>query len=88
MADHAGMSRGPDYHLNLSSAVPTPASPSTTARTPRAWLAIRWRCCSAYSRIYKSLDGTQYAGQCPRCAKPIRVQVGQGGTASRFFEAG
>jgi len=53
----------------------------------RPWLAIHWRCCSVYSRIYRDAAGVAYHGRCPRCAKPLHVAVGEGGTNARFFEA-
>ena len=53
----------------------------------RPWLAIRWLCCSTYSRVYRNKTGTAYEGRCPRCSKPITVRVGSGGTADRFFDA-
>jgi hypothetical protein len=91
----------PDYILDLSSlksppddrgdeqppdAAPAEPRPSQSLRG-RPWLAIHWRCCSVYSRIYRSADATVYEGRCPRCGKPLRVAVGKGGTDSRFFEA-
>ncbi|MEM9252391.1 MAG: hypothetical protein AAGB29_08590 [Planctomycetota bacterium] len=54
----------------------------------RPWIAIRWECCSSYSRIYRNPAGTAYAGQCPRCGRPISVRIGPGGIDTRFFAAG
>jgi hypothetical protein len=53
----------------------------------RPWLAVRWRCCEVYSRVYRNAQGTHYDGRCPRCARPVRAVVGEGGTDQRFFEA-
>jgi hypothetical protein len=61
----------------------TPGAPGT----PRPFLGIRWECCGTYSRIYKNKEGTAYTGFCPRCAKPVRVLIGEGGTGERFFVA-
>lgn len=75
---------GPDYIVELSGRRQEPASSSVTGRP---WLAVRWRCCEVYSRMYRRADGTAYEGRCPRCGRPIRVRVGPGGTSTRFFEA-
>jgi hypothetical protein len=53
----------------------------------RPWLAVQWRCCSVYSRIYRNAAGDRYAGRCPRCGRPVNVGVAPDGTDSRFFEA-
>lgn len=54
----------------------------------RAWIAVKWTCCSAYSRIYKHRDGDRYEGRCPKCMKQVSARVGPGGTDRRMFEAG
>ena len=51
----------------------------------RAWLGVRFDCCGAYARAYKTADGAAYAARCPRCLKPVRFRVGEGGTAARQF---
>ena len=95
---------GPDYILDIkglspkgspspaaTSSTPAPSptdQPSSTSLTGRPWLAIQWKCCSTYSRVYRNAAGDAYDGRCPRCGKPVRVKVGEGGTSSRFFEAG
>jgi hypothetical protein len=83
---------GPDYILDIHG-LPKPQddgnpSPRRAPRNARAWLAIRWRCCGVYSRIHRTRDGAAYAGHCPRCARPVRITIGEGGTDCRFFEAG
>jgi len=55
--------------------------------TRRPWIAMKWKCCGAYSRIYRNRDATAYEGRCPKCAKHVRVPIGPGGTNQRFFEA-
>ncbi|MCC7408583.1 MAG: hypothetical protein IT442_10965 [Phycisphaeraceae bacterium] len=66
-------------------AMPGSASPPPPRQRP--WLAIHWRCCQTYSRIYRSPDATAYVGRCPKCGKALRVPIGPAGTSSRFFEA-
>lgn len=51
----------------------------------RPYLRVHFACCHQYLRIYRSADGRQYAGQCPKCGKPVRFVVGPGGTTAREF---
>jgi len=51
----------------------------------KQYIGIMFECCSVYARIYKNKQGTHYAGWCPKCAKPVRLKVGEGGTENRFF---
>ncbi|MEM7680722.1 MAG: hypothetical protein AAF288_02085 [Planctomycetota bacterium] len=53
----------------------------------RPWLAVHWRCCEVYNRVYRSPDGQRYEGRCPKCARPLSVKIGPAGTHCRFFEA-
>ncbi|WP_432799868.1 hypothetical protein [Poriferisphaera sp. WC338] len=53
----------------------------------RRWIAVKWKCCGAYSRVYKNKAGDAYEGRCPKCVKPLKVKIGSGGTSARFFEA-
>jgi hypothetical protein len=61
--------------------------PPGGARRKRQFLGIHFECCNTYCRIYKTADGTAYAGSCPRCGMPVRVPIGKGGTSQRFFRA-
>jgi hypothetical protein len=86
---------GPDYILQLGDGppeVPPEAWGSSSANLPgpgvgRPWIAVRWQCCSAYSRVYRNRSGTAYEGRCPRCGKPVKATIGEGGTDARFFDA-
>jgi hypothetical protein len=69
--------------LNLSN--PPPPSRSAT-NTERTYLGVRFHCCQIYQRIYRNRQQTAYEGRCPRCGKPVRVRIGTGGVAARFFE--
>ena len=53
----------------------------------RKYLGIQFDCCGAYARIYQNKEGTAYVGRCPRCLRPIRIKIGEGGTTNRFFRA-
>ena len=52
---------------------------------PRPYLRLQFACCNVYQRIYKNADGKSYQGRCPRCGKPVKFVVGDGGTSSRDF---
>ena len=81
--------RGPDYIVEIGGKTrPGPQKLDAPAlQRDRAWLAIYWRCCSAYSRIYRNQDSTAYDGCCPRCAKPVHIPIATRGTDHRFFAA-
>ena len=80
---------GPDYivEINGSFHAGPDSAGSDSQLKGRPWLAIRWRCCSAYSRIYRNVDATAYVGFCPRCARPVHINIGSDGISSRFFVA-
>lgn len=54
---------------------------------PKQFLGIMFDCCNVYARIYKNKEGTHYEGRCPRCARLLKVKIGEGGTGQRFFRA-
>jgi hypothetical protein len=87
MPMHLAMS-GPDFIVDIDG-VRAPGEPDNeaAAHAGRPWLALHWRCCHAYSRIYRNAAGTRYEGRCPRCLKLVSVPIGSGGTSARFFEA-
>lgn len=93
----------PDYILDLSHANQTsrhdasadgsPAqrtqgsSQTSSSAAGKPWIAVNWKCCQTYSRIYRNKAGTAYEGRCPKCGSPVKASIGQGGTNQRFFEA-
>lgn len=80
---------GPDYIVEVQGvSVPQPPPESGKTLRGRPWLAVHWRCCSVYSRVYRDPSGKSYDGRCPVCRRPIHLKVGAGGTNCRFFEAG
>ena len=52
----------------------------------KKFLGLKFTCCGVYSRVYVNRDGTAYEGRCPKCLKPVKLKIGEGGTDSRFFE--
>ena len=54
----------------------------------RRFVGVHFVCCDVYSRVYINRDETAYEGNCPKCAKRVRLQIGPGGTDARFFTAG
>lgn len=78
----------PDYIVDISGLKPQTASGDTRVLRDRPWLAVKWLCCSTYSRVYRNRRGDAYEGRCPKCGSPVKARIGEGGTSSRFFEAG
>jgi hypothetical protein len=84
----------PGEHLDLSSDPPPNSERCRQAapRNPRSaghhFVGIHFVCCDVYSRIYPNRDATAYEGNCPKCAKPVRIRIDPGGTDARFFTAG
>jgi hypothetical protein len=54
----------------------------------RRFVGVHFVCCDVYTRVYINRDATAYEGNCPRCAKRVRLRIGPGGTDARFFTAG
>ena len=93
-----GVMIGPDYIVEIDGlAIPSPSLQHGGSRDHaeamhrfrgRPWLAVHWRCCHAYSRIYRNRAASAYSGTCPGCGRPAKVNIGTDGTNSRFFQAG
>jgi hypothetical protein len=73
-------------HLDLTN---TPQHGRPPNSSPgRRFVGVHFVCCDVYTRIYINRDQTAYEGNCPKCAKRVRLRIGAGGTDARFFTAG
>ncbi|MBI1369612.1 MAG: hypothetical protein GC162_13275 [Planctomycetes bacterium] len=87
------MSESRDYILDVAGV--TESQPDAAVATGtvgeamrhRPWLAVHWRCCHVYSRIYRDRAGEAYVGRCPSCGKNVRARIGADGVSTRFFTA-
>ena len=52
----------------------------------RPFLAVWYRCCHAYGRMYRNREMTHYEGRCPRCGARVTARIGPGGTSQRLFQ--
>lgn len=73
--------------LDLTSDPDSDGPKRPAARVTRPFLGVQFACCGIYSRIYQNKTGTQYVGNCPKCAKQVRFTIGSGGSDNRFFTA-
>ena len=71
-------------NLDLTSDHTAGDSSGSTA-AGRRFLGLQFDCCGVYTRVYVNQDETAYEGNCPKCARPVRLEIGPGGTSSRFF---
>jgi hypothetical protein len=76
-------------HLDLTDHTPEGDKRGRKApATGRPFVGVQFTCCDVYSRVYINRDETAYEGNCPKCAKRVRLSIGPGGTDARFFTAG
>ena len=71
-----------DYKLDIDGLKPQGESKPAAGRP---FLRVQFACCNVYQRIYRSADEKTYQGRCPRCGKPVKFVIGEGGTSSRDF---
>jgi hypothetical protein len=75
-------------NLDLTDDVAGRRPTGDTAPAGRRFVGVHFVCCDVYTRIYVNRDATAYEGNCPKCAKRVRLRIGPGGTSARFFTAG
>ena len=73
-------------NLNLTSGE-QPGTHVKRGASGRRFIGIRFACCDVYTRVYVNRTETAYEGRCPKCARPVQVCIGPGGTDCRFFTA-
>jgi hypothetical protein len=78
----------PGEHLDLTSNPAEYPRASLRQSDGRRFVGIQFVCCDVYSRVYINRDQSAYEGNCPKCAKRVRLRIGPGGTDARFFRAG
>jgi hypothetical protein len=78
----------PGEHLDLTDDPNGEHPRSPTASAGRRFVGVHFTCCDVYSRVYVNRDESAYEGNCPKCAKRVRLKIGPGGTDARFFTAG
>ena len=68
--------------------LPKPEEPNPAEKKEqRKFIGVKFNCCNVYVRIYANKEGTAYEGRCPKCFRPVKFKIGEGGTEHRFFEA-
>jgi hypothetical protein len=73
-------------HLDLTDN-PFDKDGSDQQTSGRRFVGVHFACCDVYTRVYINRDQSAYEGNCPKCAKRVRLPIGPGGTDSRFFTA-
>ena len=54
----------------------------------RPSVEVYFECCNTRALAYFNAQGTAYTGHCPKCASPVRIPVGPGGSRSKTWVAG
>lgn len=67
---------------------PSPATGSGPVGERRPSVEVYFECCHTHAKAYFNAQGTAYTGYCPKCASPVRIPVGPGGSKSRHWTAG
>jgi hypothetical protein len=65
----------------------TPERREAGERPRRRFLAVWYRCCHTYGRLYRNSMQTAYEGRCPACGASVQATIGQGGSSRGVFEA-
>jgi len=77
--------------LNIVSTPELPPKPEEPTppeqKERRKFIGVKFNCCGIYVRVYANKEGTAYVGRCPKCFRPVKFKIGEGGTDHRFFEA-
>ena len=65
-----------------------PSQDAKQSQEPRGnpWIGVRFTCAGKYVRVFRKPEAPAYIARCPKCAKCVRFQVGQGGSDSRMFD--
>lgn len=58
------------------------------ANLRRPFVGIHFACCNAYLRVYPEVSGKVKILNCPRCARPLKVEFSEGGQDSQFRQIG
>ena len=61
--------------------------PVPEPKPEQSYLGVRFDCCNAYRRIHLNRTGDAYVGHCPKCGRPVRVEIRADGSSDRFFTA-
>ncbi len=61
----------------------------STRGQERPFIGVHLKCCNVYVRAYVNAAGDAFTTFCPRCTAQVHIPiVAEGGSSSRFFNAG